>query len=123
MTHLEIELAIDKLQAAVAARLAAEELKATVTEDDVRELEEDVCIQSRALFSRYVDTAQWEGVDSEETSAVGNALRDAQQCLKSDQACMVSVQHRAKDFEEFSKHGELKEGEWEALKAVVAGIE
>jgi len=108
MIRFAIESALDELEAAIEARRQAGRPGAKFATDQLRQLEEEVSIQSRALFSRYLDVAHWEeNLEPEETETVRQALGNALACLKTDQSCIASVRNRCQDFERFCNGDEL----------------
>jgi hypothetical protein len=117
MIRFAIKFAIDQLEAAIEARQQAGQPGRKLATDQLRRLEEEVSIQSRALFSRYLDVAHWEeDLDPEETETVRQALRKALACLKTDQPCIASVRNRCQDFERFCNGDELIFETWEVAQ-------
>lgn len=85
------------------------------TPGKLRELEEYVCLKSRALYSRYVDAMLWRGsIDKPTHDLVADALVAAVNCLPltikdsegKEQAypVRISVAARYDDFNSFSAH-------------------
>ena len=69
-----------------------------------------VCIRNRSLFSRFVDTALWPGVDDATVVAVRQALQRAFDCLNNDEEhadveCLKSVKDRLDAFDKFLSEG------------------
>jgi hypothetical protein len=63
--------------------------------------EREVCLRSRALYSRYVDVASWSGVSLEEKTAIGNALQRAVSVVEQDPGCISAINRRLKAFHKF----------------------
>jgi len=117
MIRFAIQTAIDELEAAIEARQQAGRPGAKLAAGQLRQLEEEVSIQSRALFSRYLDVAHWEeDLDAEETETVRRALGKALACLKVEPACIASVRNRCQDFERFCNGDELIFETWEVAQ-------
>ncbi len=77
----------------------------------LEELDEMVCMESRALYSRYVATAAWRGsIDANTYETVRDTLQKAVECLPENDyrekekpyAVRQSVEKRLADFEQFS---------------------
>ena len=104
MIHIDydIERELVSVDQAVADRRSAE----GQTAQRLQELDEMVCLSSRALYSRYVDAIAWRGsVDDPTYEAVGRALSDSVASVtdsldpNSIKQCVV---RRLSDFEMFS---------------------
>jgi hypothetical protein len=117
MIRCAIQFVIDKLETAIDARQKADLPGANLAADQLRTLEEEVCIQSRGLFSRYLNVAQWEeDLDPEETEKVRQALNEALACLKMDEPCITSGRNRCQDFERFCNGEDLIVENWEVAQ-------
>lgn len=93
----DIQEELEALEKAVADRTAA-----GMAQPPGSELDEIVCMRSRALYLRYTDTALWRGsIDSDTDHAVFNALEKAVNCLP-DSEVKISVSRRFEDFKGFS---------------------
>jgi|ERR1043166_2113654 hypothetical protein len=102
--HFEIQREIGALDQVITARSLL--TKKGVHGKETHEKDLLICIQSRSLFSRFIDTALWAGVDSATIEGVRAALSRALQCLreakgKADERCMASVEERIKGFNKF----------------------
>lgn len=112
-----IQLAIEELEAAIEARQRAGLPGASPAPDQFRMLEEEVSIQSRALFSRYLDVAHWEqDLHPEETESVRQALGKALACLTVDRSCIAAARNRRQDFERFCNGEDLFIENWEVAQ-------
>lgn len=107
MRHAEIQMAIRRLKSDIEARAACEMTSPTCSVDQAVRLEESICLSTRALFSRYIDSAKWEGIDPDEEGEVGAVLKQALEHLKLDQDCIISVRHRCQDFQKFRDASDL----------------
>lgn len=70
----------------------------------IRAAEEEVCVESRTLVSRFVDAAMLVGVSIDIVEAVRNSLNDAVKCVEVDmKSCGQSISGRRSEFEAFLK--------------------
>src|SRR6266850_6741219 len=97
--NLEVKDRIDAVIKAIEARrLFREEPDAAHLREQIQ-AEEMICIQSRALYSKFIDTSLWRGeVDREAVEMVRNALSLAKKCLTADENCRNAVNARLSDF-------------------------
>lgn len=107
----EVKKAFDRLTEAICRARA--DAKADSSDERMLKDWEDICLQSRALYARYVDAALWRGaVDDSTYEHLLHILNDAVECLPptikdekgKERSFEVrdSVLSRLEDFKKFS---------------------
>src|SRR6266404_3273450 len=100
--NLEIKHTIAWVYKAIDARRKLEKAPPPPVKAKVVRAEENICIQSRALFSKFVDTTLWrDGIDPEAAEAVREALTVAKDSISVDTQCKDSLNARLAKFSEF----------------------
>jgi hypothetical protein len=90
----DVQTELEALQKAIADRKTFKSAKDLA---GLRRLDELVCMKSRALYLRYVDTALWRGsIDPETHQIVHDALEKSVACLPDSD---YSSPHKPKSYE------------------------
>lgn len=98
---LDLLREIEKLDAAIASRRLAN-ASPEATDALKRDLEKEICISSRTLYSRFVDSFLWGGLKEHNIAGVGEKIRDALGAISLDEKCAESVRRRLEDFFQFT---------------------
>jgi hypothetical protein len=100
--NLEVKNRIALVHKAVDSRRKMDRVNPPPSREKIVRAEEDVCIHSRALYSKFVDTTLWrDGIDAEVATHVREALTAARDCIAMDEQCKHSVGTRLNNFEQF----------------------
>jgi hypothetical protein len=99
---LEIQHRIAWVYRAIEARRKLDKANVPQVRAKTVRAEENICIQSRALFSKFVDTSLWrDGMDPEVAEVVRQALTAARDAISEDQQCRDAVDARLRKFKGF----------------------